>query len=149
MEIVDLKTTESSPAVVRYDHRLAVSSLAMSARSPIVRCPANLRAFEEAGEVDRIHAFGWLGPTDTWLDLYEFEPGNGSRYTLVYGKFSPSQYVLAWREHGTSDRWMLIAEPGYLHHTYVEEKFSANTADAVALLKFLDLMGHAVGYPKR
>lgn len=150
MKIVPIKPRKNDPTVVHYDRRLKVSGLAvMPTPSPIVRCPANLRAFDESGDWHQIHAYGWTGDTNNWLDFYEWEPGTGDRYCLVYGKLSASQYVLAWREHGTADRWMLISEPGYLHHSYVEEKLSANTADAVGIMKFLDLMGHAVGYPRR
>jgi len=148
VKIVPLHTPPIHP--VSFDQRLKRSLLAGSSEpSPIVRCPANLRAFEDAGKLDEIHAHGWVGSTETWIDLYTWEPGTGDRYTLLYGRLSPSQYVLAWREYGTGDRWMLISEPGYIHHTYIEEKLDANQTDADQILKFLDRMGHAVGYSRR
>ena len=150
MEIIPLKTNQKEIALVRYDHKLKSSArLLMGIKSGIVRCPANLRAFEEAGEIDRIHAFGWVGPTTNWVDLYDWEPGGGTRYTLLYGKLSDYQYLLAWRQYGTDDRWMMIPEPGYLPSRDIESKLSANESDALGILKFFDLMGHAVGYPKR
>ncbi len=149
MKIVPLSTAQDSPSVVQLCDRLRPSSFTTQPPTEdLVRCPANLRAFEDAGEIDRIHAHGWRGPIDNWVDWYDWEPGNGTRYSLIYGKINESKFFLCLRLYGLGDRFMVISEPGYLHHTYIEEKLDTNTADAVAVLKFLDLMGHAVGYPR-
>tara|TARA_R100000008_G_C3427899_1_gene88126 strand:+ start:267 stop:506 length:240 start_codon:yes stop_codon:yes gene_type:complete len=36
----------------------------------------------------------------------------------------------------------------YLHHSYIEEKMSINSADANGVLLFLQHMGHEVGLPQ-
>ena len=40
-----------------------------------------------------------------------------------------------------------LAFTRYLHYTYVMEKMQIGIADAVGILKFLEEMGHEVGYP--
>ena len=56
-----------------------------------------------------------------WLDRYDFM--GGAMTCIVFGDI-------------------------YLHHTYLEDKLNTNTVNAVALLQFLELMGHAVGHPR-
>jgi hypothetical protein len=37
----------------------------------------------------------------------------------------------------------------FLHYTYIMAKMEINVADAVGILKFLEEMGHKVGYPEK
>ena len=116
----------------------------------LIRCPANLRAIEEIGEIDRVHALGWRGPIDTWLDLYHWEPGNSTRYALAYGKiYHPDRsiYLIGWTESRRGDPFFTFSEPQYLHHYYIEQALGINQADAVGILEFLARMGPGVGYP--
>jgi hypothetical protein len=36
----------------------------------------------------------------------------------------------------------------YLHYSYIMEKMNIGIADAAGILKFLEEMGHKVGYPE-
>ncbi len=77
---------------------------------------------------------------------YYWEPGNGSRYDLFFGK-AQGKYLLAWMRSGGSGGMAFAFSGDYVHHTYLEEKMKLNSADAAGLLKFLEVMGHDVGMP--
>ena len=76
---------------------------------------------------------------------YEWCPGNGTRYDLFYDKKGDKAFI-AWMRYGGS-AGICMSFSHFLHYTYVEEKMKINTADAVGILKFLQEMGHDVGYP--
>jgi hypothetical protein len=86
----------------------------------------------------------------SWLDRYYWEPGNRTRYDLIYGRrlvdvdLGPEEFVLIYVQ---TNRAMVFTDC-YLHYSYIEEKLGVNEADAVGILGFLDRMGHAVGYPR-
>lgn len=93
-----------------------------------------------------------LGERDEeWIDRWEWSPGNHTKYVLIYGcrQAGPeserrSEFVLGYTQRGVM---MTFSEPAHLHYSYIKEKLVVNTADAVGILMFLDLMGHSVGYP--
>jgi len=93
-----------------------------------------------------------LGERDAeWLDRWSWSPGNHTRYDLIYGcrqagsdEDRRSEFVVGYLHRNVM---MVFTEPGYLHHTYIEEKLGVNVADAVGIMMFLEMMGHAVGYP--
>jgi hypothetical protein len=76
---------------------------------------------------------------------YDWQPGNGTRYDLCYGPMG-KKTLLTWLRHGGSGG-PSIAFFGYLHYSYMMEKMNVGIADAVGILKFLEKMGHEVGYP--
>lgn len=80
----------------------------------------------------------------TWK-RFEWMPGNGTRYDLIYSG-DGSTNLIAWMKFGGSGgRLMLFTD--FLHYSYIMEKMQVNIADAVGILKFLELQGHSVGYP--
>ena len=94
------------------------------------------------------------GTTGDYLDRYDWLPGNGTRYDLLYGSRDGSpeteddtrRYYLA---HLTYDpKHCMEFRDTYLHYTYVMDKLALNEADACGVLWFLERMGHAVGYPR-
>ena len=79
------------------------------------------------------------------LESYTYEPGNGTRYDLLYGE-APRGYLLVWLHKsgsgGSAFRWRdhTTVAAGYL-----AEKMSIPAylgGDADALLAFLRLRGH-------
>ena len=91
-----------------------------------------------------------------WLDRYDWRPGgdNPSPYELLYGcrgrgSELGEEFVLCWLNDfmGGAMTCMVFGDI-YLHHSYLEDKLNTNTVNAVALLQFLELMGHAVGHPR-
>ncbi len=79
------------------------------------------------------------------LNHYDWQPGNGTRYDLYYGKSGPKAFVSWMRRGGSGGTAMAFTH--YLHYSYAMEKLEINIADAVGILKFLEEMGHNVGYP--
>tara|TARA_B100000941_G_C27968251_1_gene285037 strand:+ start:19 stop:312 length:294 start_codon:yes stop_codon:yes gene_type:complete len=76
---------------------------------------------------------------------YEWCPGNGTRYDLYYDKKVDKAFIAWMRSAGAGGVCMSFSH--YLHYTYIEEKMNIGTGDAVGILKFLETMGHDVGYP--
>ncbi len=80
----------------------------------------------------------------TWK-RFDWQPGNGTRYDLIYSGDS-SKNLIGWlRMGGSGGRMMLFTD--FLHYSYIMEKMQINIADAVGILKFLEHQGHYVGYP--
>ena len=80
----------------------------------------------------------------TWK-RFDWQPGNGTRYDLIYGSGDPYTQI-AWLKRGGSGGTLMLFSD-FLHYSYIMEKMDINIADAVGILKFLELQGHAVGYP--
>ncbi len=80
------------------------------------------------------------------LGHYDWQPGNGTRYDLYYGAAGKRTFVSWMRLGGAGGISMVFTD--YLHYTYMMEKMQINIADAVGILKFLEEMGHKVGYPE-
>ena len=88
---------------------------------------------------------------DEWLDRWTWCPGNHTPYDLIFGCRKAgadherrSEFIVS---HVQTGRSMIFSEPSYLHYSYIEEKLGVNTADAVGIMMFIELMGHEVGYP--
>ena len=79
-----------------------------------------------------------------------WEPGNGSRYDLLYGKDnSRGRYILAWMRSGGSGGTCIVwSAQSYLHYSYLCEKLNVNDADAAGIMTFLASKGHDVGFPE-
>ena len=82
------------------------------------------------------------------LQKYTWEPGNGTRYELFYGRVKNTNLIPWMRRGGSGGRAMAFSEGSFLHYTYVAEKMDVNAADAAGILQFLERMGHDVGYPE-
>ena len=78
------------------------------------------------------------------MKRYEWCPGNGTRYDLLYGKVGNTTFITYMR-YGSGGLTCIV--PDYLHYTYLMEKTQINIADAAAILQFLERQGHPVGYP--
>ena len=93
-----------------------------------------------------------------WCDRYSWNPGNGTKYDLVYlcrtiepfesddGRRFGLVYMNGFgREYGTA---MEFTANTFIHWTWLMKKLDVNEADAVAILQFLERLGHPVGYPR-
>lgn len=78
------------------------------------------------------------------METYVWEPGNSTRYELTFGRWHDGKLFLAWMSNAGGGKFLVF--DGYLHHTYLQEKMSLNTADADAILQFLENRGCSVGY---
>jgi len=79
-------------------------------------------------------------------ERYEWCPGNGTRYDLIYGHVGTKCMITWMHKGGSGGTAMLFSQ--FLHYTYVQEKMQINIADAAGILKFLEHKGHEVGYPE-
>lgn len=82
---------------------------------------------------------------DARIGRYDWQPGNGTRYDLLYGKCG-DYYMIGWaNRHGAGGTFMMFSH--FLHYSYLAEKMNVNESDADGILRFLEKMGHDVGYP--
>ena len=58
------------------------------------------------------------------MKRFIWEPGNGTRYDLVYGPFAGTgEFLLCWMKKGSSGGTCILWKSGdFLHHNYIEEK---------------------------
>ena len=72
-----------------------------------------------------------------------YEPGNGTRYDIIYGNApgysedSSDVFLLTWMLRGGSGG-STIAVNSFTHWTYVQEKMNVQEADAKALAEFIN-----------
>ena len=81
-------------------------------------------------------------------ERHDFQPGNGSRYDLVYvPDLGDGFFLLTWLRYGGSGGVSLRASRGsFLHISYVMEKMRLDSeADAHALVAFLVGQGAVTG----
>jgi hypothetical protein len=91
-----------------------------------------------------------------YLRRFSWCPGDHTRYDLMYGRrmSEPAggdegvDYLLVHLNGMGKASAFIFREPTYLHYSYIMEKTGSNEVTAVGLLRFLERMGHAVGYPK-
>lgn len=80
------------------------------------------------------------------LSRYDWQPGNNTRYDLMYGTTEKGTAVVSWlRNTGAGGPTLVFRS--FLHYSYMMEKMQIRISDAVGILKFLEEMGHKVGYP--
>jgi hypothetical protein len=79
------------------------------------------------------------------MTRWDWQPGNGSRYDLIYGNIGDKNF-LAWMRGGGSGGRCIVWS-SYLHCSYLREKLDINLADADGILLFLEKKGHKVGRP--
>ena len=90
----------------------------------------------------------WLTTRVTKEDLKMnrkfYEPGNGTRYDLIWGwvpGYNGKGHVLmvTWMKRGGSGGVsMVVGEGSFAHETYVSEKMDVGEADAKALADFIN-----------
>ncbi|MDP6933904.1 MAG: hypothetical protein QGG40_13350 [Myxococcota bacterium] len=93
------------------------------------------------------------GDTDMTIERYEYCPGNGTRYCLLFGELAEGRYLLAWLMNGDSGGSCVTfgsgIEEGYLMEKmrigdgclHLVDAQPLNRTDANAILGFLKLMG--------
>lgn len=82
------------------------------------------------------------------MKQYKYEPGNATRYHLVYGRIEgpggtlSNKYLIAWLKDGGSggpamqwEHWDDMPTPGWI---YIAEKMDINQADAKAIAMFIE-----------
>ena len=75
------------------------------------------------------------------IERYEYCPGNGTRYCLLFGELAEGRYLLAWLMNGDSGGSCVTFGSG-IEESYLMEKMRiGNRTDANALLGFLRMMG--------
>ena len=81
----------------------------------------------------------------TTLERFTFEPGNGTRYDLLYGE-APRGYLLVWlHKSGSGGSAFRFSGDCFVASGYLAEKMSIPAylgGDTNALLAFLRLRGH-------
>ncbi len=69
----------------------------------------------------------------------EYQPGNGTRYTLVFSRLLMTMHRTGYEEHATVVSWlqtgrcMVLAPTGYIAESYVAEKLDCREGDALVL----------------
>ena len=84
------------------------------------------------------------------MKQYKYEPGNATRYHLVYGKVETVDqskhdqkwYLIAWLKDGgsggTAMQWAHWDDMPTPHCSYISEKMDINQADAKAIAMFIE-----------
>ena len=88
------------------------------------------------------------------MKTYGYEPGNGSRYCLAYGPLNEGEHLLVWlrRNDVGGMAFRVMSHFSVIDQDYFMEKMGmdnveydiSDTADAAALLGFLESQGHEI-----
>jgi hypothetical protein len=94
-----------------------------------------------------------MKPIPTTLRRFEYCPGNGTRYDLLFGLTGGGDLLLVWLYNegagGFAFHRSAKNNDTLLHHSYLSEKMGVkNLADIAALLAFLAQYGTCVGMPQ-
>jgi len=77
--------------------------------------------------------------SDYGVRAYEWCPGNGTRYDILFGQVTPNWYLICWMRLGGSGGVAFRFEHGsHVHFSYIMEKMKINAADADGILCFLE-----------
>jgi hypothetical protein len=77
-----------------------------------------------------------------------WEPGNGTRYNIVYAEHDGWVYFTWLWRGGSGGNTFAFRPGGYIHYNYLSEKMNlSRVGDAAGLLTFLHTKGHDVGMP--
>ena len=77
------------------------------------------------------------------MNTYDFQPGNATRYDLLYGRLPDGRLLLCWLSKGGSGGTAFRFHPdSFIASDYLSEKMGCNEADADALTAFLRSKGH-------
>ncbi len=75
-----------------------------------------------------------------------WEPGNGTRYDLLYGEYLDAQgkplFFITWLRLGGSGGTTLSWPGCPVHYSYMTEKMQVNCADAAGIMAYLKTQGH-------
>jgi hypothetical protein len=98
-----------------------------------------------------------VGQSDLGIGYYDYQPGNGTRYALLFtrldatklpeaceGTLGPgrSGWMITWVTKGKT---MILSDTGrFVHYNYIAEKLDVGVADAICLAEFI---GHVLGRP--
>jgi len=75
------------------------------------------------------------------IERYEYCPGNGTRYCLLFGELAEGRYLLAWLMNGDSGGSCVTFGSGIGAGYLMEKMRIGNRTDANALIGFLRMMG--------
>ena len=82
------------------------------------------------------------------MKTYDYQPGNGTRYFLAYGRLEGGDALLTWLRRGDVGgvAFRIPSHFGTIFQDYFEEKtgLSGQEADTAALLGFLEQQGHSI-----
>lgn len=86
----------------------------------------------------------------TGVEAFDFMPGNGNRYNLLFGSLPDGRLLLAWMDRGGSGgRAFRFDRQGFVAASYAAEKLELSSgADVAALLAFIALFDIPVGMPQ-
>ncbi len=78
-------------------------------------------------------------PTTPYVKHFVVEPGNMTRYELLYSVYEDSQYGVphcgfTWLSSGTGGKTFVWQKGSPIYSSYVSEKADINRADLVAIL---------------
>jgi len=76
--------------------------------------------------------------SNTSMEFYDHQPGNGTRYPCWFGRTEDDKWVLVWsRDGGASGKAFIFKNDGMLHYNYLMEKLSINEGDAAGLMPLI------------
>jgi hypothetical protein len=76
---------------------------------------------------------------------FQFVPGDGQSYDIMYGKVEGEGYLLVWLSKGGSGGVAFRFSGSYVAASYLAEKMGLHpqSKDTLALLAFLNTQGHS------
>jgi hypothetical protein len=84
------------------------------------------------------------------LDTYIFEPGDATRYTIVYGETAAGQHVACLQTTSVGGVYFTWGMDHLIDQSYMSEKIpstgSCHEHNINALIAFLTHMGHDIAY---
>ena len=95
-------------------------------------------------------------PITPYVKHFVVEPGNMTRYELLYSVYEDSKYGVphcgfTWLSSGTGGKTFVWQKGNPIYSSYVSEKVDINRADLVAILcsikkRYPDSIGELVGF---
>lgn len=77
---------------------------------------------------------------------FDWEPGNGCRYHIIYGQLADGRFLLVWLNGYAGGKALRFAGDGCCDDGYLMDKMGIHEADAKALCMFLSTQGVATHY---
>lgn len=82
----------------------------------------------------------------TLIERVSWDPGNSTRYELLYGRV-PGGYMVSWLKNGGIGGRTLVWSGSFLDWTVVSEKMGITSDEAAGILSFLRSRRHEIGMP--